>query len=522
MWLHADIANLADIPRYYGRTAGERVALMTVRRRETFRELDQISSRMANLFLESGITPGSVIGFYGKNSIEYFEALFAAAKAGSTLVVLNWRLSPLELRGVIEDAQPKLILVDAECAPVLAKSLDGAAIRVPTLGFDSSSDAATELTERLSKCSDIDPKQPLRPEDTAVLLYTSGTTGQPKGVQLTHGGMNMMRLCEHLEPAFVWQPDDVMMFVMPNFHLVGTGLSIQGLYNGVPLSILPGLDIPALIQTVERDRVTIFCLVPTALQMILDHPACADADLSSLRMVMYAGSPITAPLLKRAMTTLKCDFMQFYGATETFGAVTLLRPDQHDLENESKLKSCGTPIPLVDVRVVSAAGDDLPNGEIGEFLIRSPAMFKGYLNKSSMTEAVLTGGWYRSGDAGYRGDDGLLYLVDRTKDMIISGGENVYSTEVEQALSKHPGVSQVAVIGLPDARWGERVAAIVVPKEGVLLTADEIIAHCRELIAAYKAPKQVIFTEGLPMTPTGKILKTALRKQYAPPETAEG
>ncbi|TVT70625.1 MAG: long-chain-fatty-acid--CoA ligase [Denitromonas halophila] len=521
MWLHADIANLADIPRYHGRTSGERVALMTARRRETFRELDQASSRLANLFIEAGIPPGSVIGFYGKNSIEYFEALFAAAKAGCTLVVLNWRLSALELRSVIEDAQPKLILVDIDCVPVLAKSLDGAAIEVPTIDFDSNSDAATELTDRLSRCSDVDPKQALRPEDTAVLLYTSGTTGQPKGVQLTHGGMNYMRLCEHLEPAFEWKPNDVMMFVMPNFHLVGTGLSLQGLYNGVPLSILPGLDIPALIQTVERDRVSIFCLVPTALQMILDHPACTEADLSSLRMVMYAGSPITAPLLKRALTTLKCDFMQFYGATETFGAVTLLRPEQHDLEDEAKLKSCGTPIPLVDVRVVSAAGDDLPNGEIGEFLIRSPAMFKGYLNKPSMTEAVLSGGWYRSGDAGYRGDDGLLYLVDRTKDMIISGGENVYSTEVEQALSKHPMVSQVSVIGLADERWGERVAAVVVPKQGSAPTAEELIAHCRELIAAYKAPKQVIFAEALPMTPTGKVLKTALRKQYAPPMTSD-
>lgn len=521
MWLHADIANLADIPRYYGRTAGERVALMTARRKETFRELDQVSSRMANLFIDRGIPPGSVVGFYGKNSIEYFDALFAAAKAGCTLVVLNWRLSALELRSVIEDAQPKLILVDKECGAILAKSLDGASVRVPTLGFDSNSDAPTELSQALARCSDVDPKQPLRPEDTAVLLYTSGTTGQPKGVQLTHGGMNFMRLCEHLEPAFDWKPGDVMMFVMPNFHLVGTGLSLQGLYNGVPLSILPGLDIPALIQTVERDRVTIFCLVPTALQMILDHPACATADLSSLRMVMYAGSPITAPLLRRAMTTLKCDFMQFYGATETFGAVTLLRPNQHDLENEARLKSCGTTIPLVDVKVVSAAGDDLPNGEIGEFMIRSPAMFKGYLNKPSMTEAVLSGGWYRSGDAGYRDDDGLLYLVDRTKDMIISGGENVYSTEVEQAMSKHPAVSQVAVIGLPDERWGERVVAVIVPKEGEAPTADELVAHCRSLIAAYKAPKQIIFAEALPMTPTGKILKTALRKQYAPPDTTE-
>ncbi|EPZ15060.1 hypothetical protein M622_16990 [Thauera terpenica 58Eu] len=522
MWLHADIASLADIPRYYARVDGERVALMNARRKETFRELDLVSSRLANLIVDSGAGPGSVIAFFGKNSIEYFEAMFAASKAGCTLLPLNWRLSAAELAAVLEDAAPRLILVDAEYCGLMQKVRELGAPAATTIAFDSTSGEETELSRRLADCSEVDPALPVRPEDTALLLYTSGTTGQPKGVQLTHGGINFMRLCEHLESAFSWQPDDVMMFIMPNFHLVGTGLSLQGLYNGVPLTILPGLDVPNLLATIRRDRPTICCLVPTAIQMILDHPDAATTDFSSLRLVMYAGSPITASLLKRAMVTMGCDFMQFYGATETCGAVTLLRPEQHDLADESKLKACGTPVPLVELKVLSAAGDDVPDGEIGEFVVRSPAMFKGYLNKPSMTEAVLSGGWYRTGDAGYRGKDGLFYLVDRTKDMIISGGENVYSTEVEQVLSKHPAVSQVAVIGLPDERWGERVTAIVVPAEGAALSADELIAHCRQLIAAYKAPKQVIFADKLPMTPTGKILKTALRKQFGEPEAARG
>lgn len=514
MWLHADIASLADIPRYYARVAGERVALMNARRKESFRELDLVSNRLANLIVEAGLAPGSVVAFFGKNSIEYFEAMFAASKAGCTLLPLNWRLSAAELVAVIEDAAPRLILVDAEYLALMDKVRELGAPQVATIAFDSSSSEETELTRSLARCSGADPAVPVRPEDTALLLYTSGTTGQPKGVQLTHGGLNFMRLCEHLESAFTWKPDDVMMFVMPNFHLVGTGLSLQGLYNGVPLTILPGLDVSNLLATIRRDRPTICCLVPTAIQMIIDHPEAAGMDFSSLRLVMYAGSPITAALLKRAMSVIGCEFMQFYGATETCGAVTLLRPEQHDLADESKLKSCGTPVPLAELKVLSAAGDDVPDGEIGEFAVRSPAMFKGYLNKPSMTEAVLSGGWYRTGDAGYRDKDGLFYLVDRTKDMIISGGENVYSTEVEQALSKHPAVSQVAVIGLPDERWGERVTAIVVPVEGMSPSADDIVAHCRQLIAAYKAPKQVIFADKLPMTPTGKILKTALRKQF--------
>ncbi|MBD5802273.1 Long-chain-fatty-acid--CoA ligase FadD13 [Azoarcus sp. Aa7] len=521
MWRYADIASLADIPRFHGRTGGDRVALMNVRRRQTFRELDQASSRIANLFIDAGLIRGEVIGFYGKNSIEYFEAMFGASKAGCALLPLNWRLSALELQAVIEDAAPPLILVDREFVPLVERVRETCTVRFGIVEFDSASDAASPLKTRMAACSDVDPRVEVRPEDTALLLYTSGTTGQPKGVELTHGGINFMRLCEHLEPAFRWQDKDVMMFVMPNFHLVGTGLSLQGLYNGVPLTILGGLDIPALLATIERDKPTICCLVPTAIQMILDHPDVAKTDLSSLRLVMYAGSPITSPLLKRAIGTLRCDFMQFYGATETCGAVTLLRPEQHDLNDDRKLKSCGTPVPLVEVRILSAAGDELPDGEIGEFVVRSPAMFKGYLNKPTQTEAALSGGWYRTGDAGYRDADGLLYLVDRTKDMIISGGENVYSTEVEQALSKHPAVSQVAVIGLPDERWGERVTAIIVPVDHKSPTEDELIAHCRQMIAAYKAPKQIIFAPSLPMTPTGKILKTALRKQFAPVEVSE-
>lgn len=521
MWLHADIASLADIPRYHARTAADRVALMNARRRETFRELNRAASRIANLLIDASVKQGTVVGFYGKNSIEYFEAMFGASKAGCPLLPLNWRLSGIELKGVIDDAKPPLIFVDREFVPLVEQVRETCAQCFEIVEFDSAADGDSELKTRMARCGEADPHVAVRPEDTALLLYTSGTTGEPKGVELTHGGMNYMRLCEHLESAFSWQRDDVMMFVMPNFHLVGTGLSLQGLYNGVPLTILPGLDIPALLATIARDRPTICCLVPTAIQMILDHPAIADTDLSSLRLVMYAGSPITAPLLKRAMSTLRCDFMQFYGGTETCGAVTLLRPDQHDLQDERKLKSCGTPVPLVEVRILSAVGDEVPNGEIGEFVVRSPAMFKGYVNKPSQTHAVLSAGWYRTGDAGYRDQDGLLYLVDRTKDMIISGGENVYSTEVEQALSKHPAVSQVAVIGLPDERWGERVTAIVVKAPDESPTADELMAHCRQLIAAYKIPKQIIFATSLPMTPTGKILKTALRKQFAPAETSE-
>jgi acyl-CoA synthetase (AMP-forming)/AMP-acid ligase II len=247
--------------------------------------------------------------------------------------------------------------------------------------------------------------------------------------------------------------------------------------------------------------------------MLLDHPKAHAADFSSLRLLMYAGSPIDAKLLRRAVLEIGCKFMQFYGATETGGAFTLLRSEQHDVNIEEKLKSCGTPLPLHEIRVVDTQGSDVPDGAIGEFIVRAPAMFKGYWNQPEATAAAHIDNWYRTGDAGYRGDDGLYYIVDRIKDMIISGGENVYSTEVEQALAIHPVVAQVAVVGLPDELWGEKVAAVVVTTRGKEVTTEDLTAHCRGLIAAYKVPKLICFATSLPITPSGKVLKTVLRTQ---------
>jgi acyl-CoA synthetase (AMP-forming)/AMP-acid ligase II len=274
------------------------------------------------------------------------------------------------------------------------------------------------------------------------------------------------------------------------------------------------MDAGRLLQIIARDRPTICPLVPTAIQMVLDHPDAAGADFSSLRLVMYAGAPIGSQLLKRAMREMKCQFMQFYGATETSGAATLLRPEQHEVDNEARLRSCGTPLPLIEIRIVDAAGAEVPAGANGEFLIRSPALFEGYWNQPEATAAVLQDGWYRSGDAGFRDAEGLYYIVDRVKDMIVSGGENIYSAEVEQALQKHPAVRMSAVVGTPDQRWGEKVTAVVVLAPGAAASAEELIAHCRTHIAGYKVPKAVEFVEALPMTATGKILKRAVRDRY--------
>ncbi|MBT2301985.1 AMP-binding protein [Variovorax paradoxus] len=324
-----------------------------------------------------------------------------------------------------------------------------------------------------------------------------------------------MRLCRHFEPVFQWKSDDVLMMAMPNFHLLGTALPVQAMYNGCTVSVMPALEPGRLLDPVAQTRPTILVVAPIVIQMMLDHPGLEAADLSSLRLIMYAGSPISATLLKRAMHAIPSHFMQFYGATESGGAMSILRPEQHDLENESKLRSCGTPLPLIDFRIVDESGNELEDGQTGEIQVRSPALFTRYRNQPEQSAKALSRGWYRTGDAGFRDPrDGLYYIVDRVKDMIVTGGENVYSAEVEQAIMKPPGVAACAVVSAPDARWGERVTAVVVKKPLAELTAEELIEHCRELIAGYKVPRHVEFETALPMNPTGKILKRVLRDKF--------
>ena len=513
MWLHADIHSVPDIVRHNAAIRPDKTALVQGHRIETFAALDAATNRVANAILSRELPREPVIAFIGKNSIPFFEVLFGATKAGCAILPLNWRLAAPELAVILDDARPSIVFVDSEFVPLLRAAEAGCSARFETVGFDSSTEAASGLEAWAAGFPTTDPQVSIQPLDVALLMYTSGTTGVPKGVELTHQGLNYMRLCENFEPELQWRNDDTLLMVMPNFHLLGAGIPLQSLYNGSKVSILPVLEPGKLLARVQADRPTIIVLAPTVIQMMLDHPAARDTDFSSLRYVMYAGSPINAQLLRRALLEMKCEFIQFYGATESSGAMTILRPAQHDLVDEQKLRSCGTPLPLIEFRVTGMTGEELPDGEIGEFHVRSPTLFRGYRNQPVATATVLSKGWYRTGDAGYRDPkDGLLYIVDRVKDMIVSGGENIYSAEVEQALQKHPAVSMCAVIGAPDERWGEKVVAFVVLKKDATATAGDLIAHSRSLIAGFKVPKDVRFVETLPISPAGKVLKRMLRE----------
>ena len=510
MWLYPEVRTLGEFIEYHARTAPGQRALVHGERTISFAEYDAVANRIANALLEQGDRAGERIGFLGLNSPDFYFALIATARTRGAFLPFNWRLSAPELAQLIEDSEARLVFVERALEDLWNAALKIAGASVETIWFDGEN----TLERRFADRSAAKPALFISEEDTAIQLYTSGTTGKPKGVMLSHGGFNRMRLCEHLEPSYDWQDGDIFINPLPNFHLLSIGIAFQCLYNGVAVSIVRQFDPGVVCEAIQRDRPTLLTLTPTMIQMLLDHPAAADTDFSSLRLVLYAGSAISLGLIRRAIAQMPCQFMQFYGATEAGGAFSILRPSEHDLEDEAKLQSCGRPLPLIEFRIIDPAGNAVPEGTPGELVVRAPAITPGYWKQPEATAKVLQHGWYRTGDVARRDAEGLYYIVDRVKDMIVSGGENIYCAEVENALSTHPEVAQVAVIGVPDPRWGEAVLACVIRNPGSTLDEAGLIAHARTLLAGYKVPKRVTFMDSFPLVPSGKVSKKDLRAPF--------
>jgi long-chain acyl-CoA synthetase len=349
-------------------------------------------------------------------------------------------------------------------------------------------------------------------------MYTSGTTGVPKGVLTTH--RNLAAAAE-TSPYWEFDQDSVSLTALPMFHIGGIGWAFLGLWNGAT-TILVSEFVPAdVLDLLEHRAVTNAVFVPTMLQMLTSVPGAAARDYSALRSIAYGASPITTPVLKAAVETFRCSFYGIYGLTETTGGVMQLDPADHDPggPREHLLRSAGRPLPWVELRVVDpATGVDRRPREVGEVWLRAPNVTPGYFNRPEETAAVLTpDGWLRTGDGGYVDEEGYLFLTDRIKDMIVSGGENVYPVEVEEALAQHADVADVAVIGVPHERWGETVKALVVARPGTTPSADDLIAFARERLAGYKLPRSIDFVDDLPRTPSGKVLKRELRDRYGLP-----
>jgi acyl-CoA synthetase (AMP-forming)/AMP-acid ligase II len=506
-----EIRSVPDVIRFWAARSPGNVALISDSSTISYGALNQTSNRLANYMLGAGIGPGSRVGYLGMNSDSFFDAWFGAGKIRCAFAPFNWRLAPAELIEIIDDAQPAIIFVEAGFREKMHAIQAGTSAPYQIVYFESNEEGGLQEWGRAAP--DSDPNLPITPSDPALLAYTSGTTGRAKGVLLSHEAIHHSFLIAAQEPAMSRTTVDTVLFSMPNFHLGGSCVALQGLHDGAKISIIPSFETASVLGQIARDRVTILPLVPAALQMILDSPAIASTDLTSLRNIMYFGSPISAEIVRRAREVVGCNLVQHYGTTETW-IVTILRPEDHDVARPARLASCGVAVPSVQIRVTDADGEDVESGRVGQVLVKSPTTFSGYLNQPDATSAVMRNGWYATGDLGFLDSAGYLTLVDRAKDMIVSGGENVYSVEVERALFRHAGVAMAAVIGTPDPKWGEKVTAFVVPAAGASVTAEELNRHCRELLAGYKVPKEIFLEQALPRTPNGKVQKATLRKRF--------
>ncbi|NWH09441.1 MAG: fatty acid--CoA ligase [Alphaproteobacteria bacterium] len=503
----------ADITRVQAQERPDAVAHVYEDRVTTFAELDTRSNQIAHGLSKLDVRPQSRVGYIGMNSDRFFETVYGCFKANAVLVGVNWRLAGPEIVYVLNDAQAEVLFVGAEFVPIIEKiakelktvrhfiAVDGGHATWP--GFDD--------WRRLH--APYDPLLSISPEDDVIQLYTSGTTGHPKGVQLTNA--NYLAFFDSAERAgwASYDPGAVNLIAMPNFHVAGVNMGLVSTAQGAKGIIMKQVDPVKVLDFIERYRIENMFLVPAVIQFLLQVPGIEKRDLSSLRRVFYGASPISDDVLRKAAQVLGCDFTQLYGLTETVGGGTFLPPEAHD-PAKGKLRSCGVPYPSFEIRVVDAGGQPVKTGEVGEIVMRTPLLMKGYWNKPEATAKAIVNGWFHTGDAGYFDEAGYLFIYDRVKDMIVSGGENIYPAEVENALMSHPAIIDAAVIGVPDEKWGEAVKACVVRKHGVSVNEAEIIAYCRTQIAGYKCPKSVDFVDALPRNPSGKILRRELREPY--------
>ncbi len=504
---------VADVPRHHAAARPDDVAFQFQGRSTTYAEVDRRASQVANGLIAAGAGPQTRVAFLGRNSDLYFEIFFGAAKANCVLVPVNWRLAPPEIRYIIQDAGAEILFVGADFID-LAADLIGALDKVRlVIAVDGGHDTWEAFPDWRDRQDTADPTLPVDERDIVIQLYTSGTTGHPKGAQLSN--FNFL----HFLPVGVrewggWSPADISLVVMPIFHIAGTAWGLVGFYVGARNVIVADVDPPEILRHLKEDGINRVLFVPAVILFLLQEPGCRETPFPDLKEISYGASPIPQGLLRDAMDTFKCNFVQVYGLTETTGAITLLSPEDHDPENGKRLLSCGKPFSNTQLRIIDEAGQDLPVGEVGEVICRSTQVMAGYWNLPEATATAIRGEWFHTGDAGYLDADGYLYIHDRVKDMIISGGENIYPAEVESALFAHPGVADVAVIGVPDDRWGEAVKAIVVRAPDAKVSAEELKDFARGQIAGYKMPKTVDFIDALPRNPSGKILKRELRKPY--------
>lgn len=501
-------SHLSQLARAQADAHGSKVALIGDGVAMRYSELAIMVDQVASALLAAGVRRGDRIAYLARNLADYYVLLLGAGSVGAVIVPVNWRLAPPEIEFILSDSRVVLLFAGdgfVELGRELSARLPGLRDVLPMSGFrDWCARAAT---------GPIDVEA--RPDDIAVQVYTSGTTGRPKGAMLTHRALLAFRsLPVEAQPVWNrWTPDDVSLIVMPQFHIGGTGFGLQTLCAGATGLVMRDFDPDAVLDAIEQDGLSKIFTVPAAMRMLLRHPRARKVDYSRIRTMIYGASPIPLDLLREAMEVFRCGFVQQYGMTEMCGTVCALPPEDHDPAGNERMLSAGKPLAGVTVHILDTDGNAVPPGEVGEIAIGAVTRMAGYWNLPGETARAITAeGLFRTGDAGRMDADGYLYILDRMKDMIVTGGENVYPAEVETVLLDHPAIADVAVIGVPDERWGEAVKAIVVAAGN--LDRDAVLSWARARLAGYKLPKSIDVVEALPRNAGGKLLRRELRAPY--------
>ncbi|GAA0233364.1 long-chain-fatty-acid--CoA ligase [Cryptosporangium japonicum] len=497
----ANAESLADLLRTTARSTPDAPAVVGDGRNVTHGELDRRSNALASGLIDAGLAPGDRVAYLARNATEYWELFFAAAKAGLVVVPMNFRLAAPEVEWILDDVTPAALLVEEHLVPLVPASFAGLRL---VLG--------STYEEFVAAAPADDPHRDSTGDDLFSIMYSSGTTGRPKGVMTTVAGF--LWAVGAFGTQFDVSSASVSLVPTPYYHIAAGGWSLIALAAGGRIVQFTEVTPAGLITSIVGHRATHVIMVPTVMQLFISSPEASAADYSSVEWVVYGGSPISESVMVGAQTVFGAKLAQSYGLTETIGVTTILGADDHVVGAGSTLRSAGRAVPGVDVAVVDpVTGEPVPAGTTGEVVTRGPAVTPGYWKRGE-AGAYFPGGWFRTGDAGYLDEDGYLFLADRIKDMISSGGENVYPAEVENAIMAHPDVLEVAVIGVPSERWGETPLAVVVPRAGAAVDGAAIIAHCRERLAHYKCPTSVEVVADLPRNPSGKLLKRQLREPY--------
>jgi fatty-acyl-CoA synthase len=473
----------------------------------TYRQMAERAAALAGGLAERGIGPGDVVALLSYNCPEFLEALFAANYLGAIAMPINWRLAGPEVRYILDHAGARALVCDAALLPLANEATVGLEDSLTRVSLAPDAEQGwTSLVDLRSASHDVGHVAAAA-DDVHRLMYTSGTTGRPKGVMLTHANLAWKNLAHIVEFGFTQA--DLGLACGPLYHVGALDLTTTSLIAAGATTIIHRSFVAAdVVDEIERSRVSTVWLAPAMVNAIMALPDIEERDLSSVRVVINGGEKMPIPLIERIQRVFPSAwFADAYGLTETVSGDTFLDRDSI----VTKLGSVGRPCLYLELDIWDDAGTSVPAGQQGEIVMRGPKVFKGYWRDPDATAAAFAGGWFHTGDIGVRDEDGYLYIVDRLKDMIVSGGENIASSEIERVLYEHESVLEAAVIGQPDARWGEVPVAFVVSREGAVTTADELIAHCRAQLARFKVPKAITFLDALPRNPSGKVLKRQLR-----------